>query len=201
MEKLETENVVETQETDVKEVEGKKTFTQEEVDKLLQSETDKRVTSAINTAKSKWEAEYTKKLESEKSEAEKLAKMSEEDRFKAELEKEKELFEAERQEFQKAKLDMMILKELSHAGLPTEFKDFVTADKAEEVSNNIKTLNELWGNAINKAVDERLKGRTPKTANTTVSTGVMSKKEFASLTTKERTALLTADPDLLKKLK
>ena len=53
-----------------------KTYTEEELQKLIQSESDKRVTQAMKTAEQKWQREYEKKLEDEKSEAEKLAKMS-----------------------------------------------------------------------------------------------------------------------------
>ena len=43
--------------------------THEELQTLLQSETDKRVTQALNTAKAKWEAEVGEKIETEKKEA------------------------------------------------------------------------------------------------------------------------------------
>ena len=68
-------------ETQVKETnnEGQpKTYTQEEVDALLQQETDRRVTSALKKA----EAKNAEKLK----EAEKLAKMNEEQKYAYELE-------------------------------------------------------------------------------------------------------------------
>ena len=53
-----------------------KTYTKDEVDKLLQSETDKRVTEALKTSRAKWESEYQEKLEKEKEEVERLSKLS-----------------------------------------------------------------------------------------------------------------------------
>ena len=53
-----------------------KSYTQEELDKMLQAETDRKVSKALETAKAKWEQEFSQKLEIEKSEAEKLAKLN-----------------------------------------------------------------------------------------------------------------------------
>lgn len=62
-----------------------KTYTQEEVDALLQREADRRVTAAL------------KKQESKTREAEKLAKMNDEQKFQYELEqREKAIAEKER---------------------------------------------------------------------------------------------------------
>ncbi|MFR0781322.1 MAG: hypothetical protein ACLSH8_17205, partial [Zhenhengia sp.] len=49
-----------------------KTYTEQE----FQSEIDRRVTQALKTSQEKWEKEYQQKLEAEKQEAERLAKLS-----------------------------------------------------------------------------------------------------------------------------
>ena len=51
-------------------------------DKKYQSECDKRVAKALETAKGKWEADYQTKVEEAKTEAEKLAKMNSEQKAK-----------------------------------------------------------------------------------------------------------------------
>lgn len=190
------EHITEVNEEVVEEV-NPKTFTQEEVDKLLQSESDKRVTSALAKAKEKWADEYKVAQE----EAEKLASLSQEERIQAELAKEKEEFEKEKNGFQKAKMEMQTIKELGAERLPVELASFVVADTAEEVSNNIKVFKEVWEKAINDAVSSRLTGRIPTEQNTDSAVTTMSKSDFASLPFKKREALLKADPDLLKKLK
>src|SRR3712207_2112781 len=148
-----------------------RTYTDEELQKLIQSESDKRVTQAIKTAELKWQKEYEEKLENEKSEAEKLAKMSADERAKAQFEKEKEQLEKERVKFQRDQLELETVKELGKQGLDVEFSSFLMGEDAESTNENIKLFKEKFDSAVEKAVTERLKGKTPKTTdkNTTIS--------------------------------
>ena len=148
-----------------------KTYTAEELQKLIQSESDKRVTQAMKTAEQKWQKEYDKKLEDEKSEAEKLAKMSAEERAKAEFEKEKKKFDDERAKFNRDRLELETAKELGKQGLDVEFSSFLMGENAESTNENIKLFNEKFDSAVENAATERLKGKTPKTTdnNTTIS--------------------------------
>lgn len=147
-----------------KNVDGK-TYTEEELKAKLQSETDKRVTEALKTAQSKWQKEYEEKLQKEKSEAEKLAKMTADERAKAEFEKEREKFEKDREKFYRDQLELETVKELSKQGLDTEFSSFLMGKDAESTNNNIKLFKEKFDSAIENAVNERLKGKTPKTTD------------------------------------
>lgn len=176
-----------------------KTYTEEEVQAMLQKETDRKTTKALETAKSKWEAEYQAKLETEKSEAEKLAKMSEAERFNAELLKQKDAFESERAQFNREKLELQTVKELAAEGLPTEFSSYVLADSAETIKENIKTFKTKWQAGIEKAVDERLQGRTPKTANRP-NGEVITKEQFSNMGYNERLNLFNSNPDLYEQL-
>ena len=176
-----------------------KTYTEEEVQAMLQKETDRKTTKALETAKSKWEAEYQAKLETEKSEAEKLAKMSEAERFNAELAKQKDAFESERAQFNREKLELQTVKELAAEGLPTEFSSYVLADSAETIKENIKTFKTKWQAEIEKAVDERLQGRTPKTANKP-NGEVITKEQFSKMGYNERLNLFNSNPDLYEQL-
>lgn len=177
-----------------------KTYSEEEVQKLLQAETDRKTTKALQTAREKWEQEYKEKLAQEKSEAEKLASMSAEEKARLELNKQKEQFETERQQFLREKMELETVKQLSSQGLPVDFARYVLADDAETVSNNIKAFKEQWETAISNAVEERLKGRTPKMASTGNTEKVLTKDAFANMSYKDRARLLQADPNLLTKL-
>lgn len=176
-----------------------KTYTEEEVQAMLQKETDRKTTKALETAKSKWEAEYQAKLEAEKSEAEKLAKMSEAERFNAELSKQREAFESERAQFNREKLELQTVKELSAEGLPTTFSSYVLADSAEQIKDNIKNFKSMWQAEIEKAVNERLQGRTPKTANKP-NGDTITKDQFNKMGYAERLNLFNTDPDLYEQL-
>lgn len=136
--------------------------TPEELQKILQSETDKRVTQAIKTAQQKWEAEFGQKLESEKKEAARLAKLTAEQREKEVFEKQKADFEKQQKEFQKTQLLNETMVELQKESLPVNFAKHLLGETAEDVMENIKAFKQEWQDALQKAVDERLKGNTPK---------------------------------------
>lgn len=181
-----------------KEGEQTKTFTEEEVQKMLQVEADKRVTQAIEKSKAKWEQDYLAKLEAEKSQAEKLAKMSEQERYEALLKEEREKIEQERKEFEKIKMQSATINELSSRSLPVEFADYLVSEDAESVKANIDTFNKLWTDAISKAVDERLKGNTPKTSNANPKS--IDRNEFLKLNHIQRMKMLEDNPNLLQEL-
>ena len=176
------------------------TFTKEQVDKMLQAETDRKVSKALETAKAKWQEEFETKLQQEKSEAEKLAKMSESERLQAEFDKQKAQFESERQQFLKEKLELQTVKELSAMGLPTEFSNYVMADNAETIKANIETFKSHWEQAIEKAVNEKLQGHTPKSA-TKVGGMTVTKEQFNKMSYKEKMEIYNTDIDLYHQLK
>lgn len=178
-----------------------KTYTQEELDKLLQSESDRKTTKALETAKAKWEEEYKQKLEEEKSEAEKLASLSAEDRAKASFEEQKKQWEKEKAEYLKDKMMGETIKQLSSEKLPVDFATYVFADTAEEVKTNIEAFKTAWNTALDEAITERLKGKTPSLGGSVGEVVKMTKADFNKLTYKERQSMLAVDPDLMKKLK
>lgn len=192
------EEVNELEKSEVEKPAEEKTYTEAELKAQLQSETDKRVSQALKTAQDKWEAEFKQKLEAEKSEAEKLGAMSAEERAMAEFKAEKEKFEEERKQHKRETLELQTVKELSSLGLPTEFSGYVLADSADEIQANISTFKGQWESAIENAVNDRLKGKTPK-----VETGkapAMSKQEFGRLPAKEKSELMKTNPDLVNQL-
>ena len=134
----------------------------EELQTLLQSETDKRVTQALNTAKAKWETEFGEKLESEKKEAARLAKLTAEQREKELFERQKADFAAQQQAFQREQMLNSTMIELQKESLPMQFAEYLLADSAETVAANITAFKSKWQEAVQKAVDDRLKGTTPK---------------------------------------
>ena len=140
---------------------GEKTYTQAELDKMLQSETDKRVTEALKTAQEKWSKEYAEKLENEKKEAERLAKLSAEEREKDKFDKERKAFEAERAQFERDRLEMQVAKELTNVGLDASFASVLMGADADASMENIKTFKASFDKAVEAAVKARLAGRTP----------------------------------------
>jgi len=103
----------------------------------------------------------SKKATEEKVEAEKLAKMSETERQQSLFETEKASFAEERKEYEKQKLELQVVKELGIKELDTTFSKYLIGEDAETCMSNIKEFDLIFKQAVAKAVDEKLKGKTP----------------------------------------
>lgn len=143
--------------------EGKEpvTYTQEEFDKKLQSESDRRVTEALKTARENWQKEFEEKIEQEKTEAEKMAKLSAEERARKEFEQQQEAFAKERADFERDKLELEVRKELGKQGMDEDFAPFLMQADAETSLKNIATFKVAYDKAVEAAVKEQLKGEPP----------------------------------------
>lgn len=148
MEEIKTEIGAEQEVENKEEV---KTYTQEEVMALLQSETDKRVSQALKTQKKKYEKELSlSKLDgSEREKAEK-------DNRIAELEEQIAAFTIEKNRSE-------LKSVLSTRGLSAEFADIITINDDIEASQaNIDKLDKLFKAAVKEEVEKRLAGKPPK---------------------------------------
>lgn len=187
MENLET-NINVNEEANNSEETQVKTYTQEEVLKLLQSETDKRVNQALKTQQKK----YEKQLSLSKLDGDERAKAEKDNRI-AELEEQLAAFQIERNRSE-------LKSVLSSRGLSAEFADIISIDDNIETSQaNIDKLDKLFKAAVKAEVEKRLAGNAPR-GNTTASTGELTKEGFAKLSLAEKNALYSKNPDLFKKL-
>ena len=157
--------------TDEKPEDETKTFNQEDVNDI--------VAKRLAREKAKFESEYKAKLENEKKEAERLAKLSEAEREKAITDKAKAEFEAERNAFQLEKIELQVTKELAEKGLPISFAKLLVTDNADTSLENIKTFEKNWQDALSKAVDEKIKGTAPKGGSVTLGTTTDNIMELA----------------------
>lgn len=143
-----------------------KTYTEEE----FQSEIDRRVTQALKKSQEKWQKEYQQKLEHEKQEAERLAKLSTEEREKAIFQKEREEFEKQKREFERERLTNQTLKTLAAEDLPAECCDWIMAgvEKAEDIMTRITDFKKMFSDAVEKRIAERTQSTTPGSGNSQV---------------------------------
>lgn len=128
-----------------------KTYTQEEVLALLQSETDKRVTSALKKQQAKFDKQLSlSKLDgNEREKAEKDARIAELEEMLAQRDVERN----------KSELKSV----LSSRGLSAEFADIVNiTDDIEASQANIDKLDKLFKAAVKAEVERRLAGNAPK---------------------------------------
>lgn len=130
----------------------------EELQVMLQKEGDKRVSSA----RKKFEAEFNSKLEAEKEEATRLAKLSKTEREREAFEKEKAAFELEKKELAHQKAVSEVVTELQTEGLPTMFATKLLGETSEATLENIKEFKKIWQEAIQKEIDNRLVTKMPK---------------------------------------
>lgn len=136
----------------------KLTFTPKEFD----SEVDKRIANALQTAKAKWDEEK----QTEISNAEKLAKMSAAERKEAEDKAKQETLDKREKELNMREYRYEAKHQLEESGLPDSFVDMVLSEDAETTKNNIGAIKAEFDKAIEAAVNERLKGNNPKAGGT-----------------------------------
>lgn len=164
----------------------KKTYTQEEVLALLQSETDKRVTQALKTQQKK----YEKELSLSKLDGDERAKAEKDNRI-AELEEQLAQFTIERNRSE-------LKSVLSSRGLSAEFADIINiSDNIEESQANIDKLDKLFKKAVADEVTKRLSGNTPKVG---FDSAAITKEDFDKMTLKQQAQLFNENPELYKKL-
>lgn len=184
---METENnnVIENQQETKQE--SVKTYTEEEVLKLVQSESDKRVTEALKTLQKKHDKEMSlSKLDgSEREKAEK-------DNRIAELEEKLAAFEIEKNRSE-------LKSVLASRGLSAEFADIIIINDDIEASQaNIDKLDKLFKSAVTAEIEKRLAGNAPK--GNGGATAEITKESAKKMSLADMNALAQSDPDKFKKL-
>ena len=164
-----------------------KTYTQEEVLKLLQVESDKRVSQALKTQQKKFEKQLS------------LSKLDDNERAKAE--KDNRIAELEEQlaQFQIERNKSELKSVLSSRGLSAEFADIITINDDIEASQaNIDKLDKLFKAAVKAEVEKRLAGNAPK--GNGGSTAEITKETAKKMSLAELNKLANEQPELYSKL-
>lgn len=131
--------------------------------------TDKDVDEIVQRKLAKWEKDKAKAV----SEAEKLAKMNEEEKSNYERQKLKDrLVELERKEIlhEMAKTARSILADKGIQVEENLLSRLITED-AETTKESVESFAGLFTEAVDKAVTEKLKGKTPKRMESKVKSG------------------------------
>lgn len=165
---------------------GEKTFTLEEVEKMLQVNGDKRVTAAL----AKQKKQYEKQLS--------LSKLDDNERIKAEKDNRiaelEELLAQKNIESNKSELKSV----LASRGLSAEFADIITiTDDIEASQANIDKLDRLFKAAVKAEVEKRLAGTTPK--GNGGAPAEMTKDQFFKLPLAQQNKIALENPELFAK--
>lgn len=163
-----------------------KTYTQEEVMKLIQAESDRRTNQAL----AKQKKEYEKKLS--------LSSLDEQQRKDAEAQIKIEELQSQLAQFQIEKNRSELKSVLSSRGLSAEFADIVNiSDDIEASQANIDKLDKLFKAAVKAEVEKRLAGNSPK-GNT--STTEITKETAKKMSMAELNKLAETQPEVFDKL-
>lgn len=179
----------ETKEKDVAQETEVKTFTQEEVDKLIQKRLAKEA--------KKHEQELQAKLD----EAEKLRQMNAEQKAQYEAEQKDKLIKELEAKLNRNGLEKEASKMLSEAGIAVtdEILTLVVKDNAENTQQSVNSFTELVNDLVDKKVSEMLRGKTPKKIEHN-ETSEITKEQFDRMGYKSRNELLENNPELYAKL-
>ncbi len=167
-----------------------KTYTQEEVDKMLQSEVDRRITSALK--------KQAKNNEAKIKEAQKLAQMNESEKFQYELEQREKAIAEKEKALALAENKNEASKILADKGLSLDLVDFVIAEDAETMNSNIRLLDKAFKDSVKREVEKRLGSSAPKKNLPPDET--ITKEKAKKMTIIERQNLLTNNPNLYNQL-
>ena len=167
-----------------------KTFTQSQLDEIIQKEKAKAKRSA--------EKEYQAKMD----EAEKLRKMNEVQKAEYEQEKQRAYIAELEAKINRSGLEREASKMLSEGGIVVDDKilSIVVKDTAESTQEAVESFVALVNELADKKVGEKLKGKTPKKMEDT-SAGEITKEQFNKMGYQSRNELLQNNPELYHKLK
>lgn len=182
----ESTETVDTQENvdTVQEEKHERTFTRAEIGKMLSAE------------RSKWEAEQ----EAKENEAKKLAKMNADEKQKYQLDQREQELAGREKALARKELTAEAKAMLSERDLPVELVNVVDLTSAETVSQSVAVLQKSWEQAVQKGVQEKLKGKAPINHAPTVN-DELTVEEFRAMGYKSRNELFLKNPELYKKLK
>lgn len=183
MEENTNNNVVDTEQ----EVEEVKTYTEEEVLKLIQAESDRRTNQALAKERKK----YEKQLSLSRLDGEERAK-AEKDAEIAELREQLAAFQVERNRSE-------LKSVLSSRGLSAEFADIISINDDIEASQaNIDKLDKLFKAAVKAEVEKRLAGNAPRGNNNAAQE--ITKESAKKMSVAQLNELAKNNPELFSKL-
>lgn len=167
-----------------------RTYTQEEVNELLQREGDKRVSEAMRKAERKAQARVQ--------EATKLAKMDEEQRYQYELEQREKAIAEKEKALALAENKATASQVLANRGMSADLVSLVVAEDADAMNENINLLDKAFKASVKAEVEKRLSSSTPK-KNLPID-GTITKETFRQMPLTAQARLRQEQPELYNQL-
>lgn len=165
-----------------------KTYTQEEVDRLVQSESDRRVSEALK--------KQQRKNEEKMREAEKLSRMNDQEKYEYELKQREEAIILKEKELAIAENKATAMSILSEKGISTTLVDFVVAEDADTMKANIDLLDRAFKVSVRAEVEKRLGSSNPKRTQEQNTEATLTREKFKKMTIAEQMRIYDTNPDL-----
>ena len=170
--------------------ENVKTYTEEEVQALLQREADRRVSSALKKQR--------KEFESKMAEADRLKAMDDSQRKEYEYNQKLQELEQREKDFAVAQNKLEATKVMANRGLPVEFVDYIVAEDAETMLENINVFERAFKSAVSDAVSKKISNPSPK-QGAAQQTG-MTREDFKKLNISQQAELYRTNPKLYEQM-
>ncbi len=183
-------NVEPTTNEEGQQQEEKLSFTQEELDALIQKHADKRVSQAMKTAEKKQEAKIR--------EAQKLAQMSATEKYEYELNQREQAIAEKEKQLALLENKNEASKILADKGLSVSLVDFVVAEDAETMNSNIQLLESEFKKCVKAEVEKRLATSTPKKNLPLDET--LTKETFSKMSVLQQAEIYRNNQDLYNRL-
>ncbi len=158
----------------------------EDLQKLIESESDKKLDKALRKREEKWQSELDTKVQQALKEDKRISQLSETERVEEQLtQREKDLMEREN------KIKLMEIKsdavaELNERQIDTRFSEWLLADNADDTFANIKRFNEVLDAVINSAVKESTRQEAPRLGGSNIISSNGSSNSFIERARKNR---------------
>lgn len=173
-------------------------LTEDELNKKIEAESDRKLTKSLEKKQKEWEKQFNERVKAERDEADKLAKLSQKERDDVEYQKKIDALTKREEALQKQELRASVVNELNEKKLPASFADFLLGADADKTFENISTFKKTFDESIESAVNERLKGNPPSVGTTNTDTKNPFKPGQINLT--EQARMLKEDPARAKQL-
>lgn len=130
-------------------------------EKEFQSEFDRRVSRALETARGKWEREMEEKIAQARVEEQERAQMSGEERMAHDLAEREAQLQAREQEIMRRELHAEALRLLQERGLPHELAGTMNYSDSEALQASLDAAESAFRAAVQSGIEQRLRGNAP----------------------------------------
>lgn len=167
-----------------------KTYTEQEMLEMVQKEADRRVSQALE--------KQARKTEAKIAEAQKLAQMNEAEKYEYQLKQREDAIAAKERELALMENKNEAGKILNERGLSLALVDFVVAEDAETMKNNIDLLDRAFKASVKAEVEKRMGSSVPK-KNLPLDKAI-TKADLAKMSIAEMAAFKRDNPDVYAQL-